>query len=170
MPYLSLELLKAVNSSVPDLTDAQLMRLIQSCGDFQQALSALTFLFEECDYAGKYSVPHLRKFRCYESAAIIAFSRPFDSSRGRTALGLRAVGVQLSAEEKVLKSKVVELRNRVIAHSDEESMHFKISTIEPVEGSGHQLPILLFQEALRLEEKRSKRAGSIAPQVNYILG
>ncbi|MEA3085971.1 MAG: hypothetical protein QOC89_3668 [Paraburkholderia sp.] len=33
-----------------NLTDGQLQRLIYSTWDFQQALSALTFLMEECDF------------------------------------------------------------------------------------------------------------------------
>ena len=135
----------------PDLTDAQLTRVIQSCGDFQQALSALTFLLEECDYAAKYSTAELRKFQCYENAAIVAFARPFEVSRGRTVLGLRAVGVRLNAFEEQLKSKAIGLRRKVVAHSDDERMHFKISTLQPFEDSPLALPVLLFQESLRLE-------------------
>lgn len=134
-----------------DLTDTQLARIIQSCGDFQQALSALTFLLEECDYAASYSRTELRKFQCYENAAVVAFARPFEVSRGRTALGLRAVGVQLNAAEEQLKCKIINLRRKVVAHSDEERFHFKISTVHPFEDSPVALPVLLFQETLRLD-------------------
>lgn len=137
--------------SPPDLTDTQLTRVIQSCGDFQQALSALTFLLEECDYSAKYSRVVLRKFQCYENAAIVAFARPFEVSRGRTTLGLRAIGVQLSTTEEQLKSKVIDLRRKVIAHSDEERMHFKISTVQPLDDSPLAIPVLLFRESLRLD-------------------
>jgi hypothetical protein len=113
----------------PDLTDAQLTRVIQACGDFQQALSALTFLSEECDYAATYSTAELRKFQCYENAAIVAFARPFEVSRGRAVLGLRAIGVRLTSSEEHLKNKIIELRRKVVAHSDDERMHFKISTM-----------------------------------------
>ena len=135
---------------IPNLTDAQLTRAIQACGDFQQALSALTFLTEECDYAATYSTAELRKFQCYENAAIVAFARPFEVSRGRTALGLRAVGVRLGSAEEKLKSKVIDLRRKVVAHSDDEYMHFKISTLRPFEDSPVLVPTLLFQETLRL--------------------
>ena len=134
-----------------DLTDPQLTRIIQSCGDFQQALSALTFLLEECDYAAKYSTVELRKFQCYENAAIVAFARPFEVSRGRTALGLRAAGLRLNTTEEQLKDKVIDLRRKVVAHSDDERMHFKISTMKPCDNSPVALPLLLFQEALRLD-------------------
>lgn len=139
-----------MDRQVPDLTDTQLIRLIQSCGDFQKALSALTFLLDECDYVAKYSAVELRKFQCYENSAIVAFARPFEVSRGRTALSLRAVGVRLNANEEQLKKEVIELRRKVVAHSDEERMHFKISTIQPFEDSPVSLPVLLFQESLRL--------------------
>lgn len=140
----------------PDLTDAQLTRAIQSCGDFQQALSALTFLLEECDYATKYSTAELRRFQCYENTAIVAFARPFEVSRGRTAIGLRAVGVRLDSSEEQLKSKLVDLRRKVVAHSDDERMHFKISTLQPFEDSSVALPVLLFQETLHLDPSEVK--------------
>lgn len=134
-----------------DLTDTQLTRAIQSCRDFQQAHSALTFLLEECDYTAKYSRAELRKFQCYENAAIVAFARPFEVSRSRTALGLRAVGVRLTAAEEQLKSKIIDFRRKVIAHSDEERMHFKIFTVQPLDDSPVALPVLLFQESLHLD-------------------
>ena len=140
-----------MNNLTPDLTDAQLNRVIQSCGDFQQSLSALTFLSEECDYAARYSTAELRKFQCYENTAIVAFARPFEAARGRIVLGLRAVGVRLNAAEEQLKSKIIGLRRKVVAHSDDERMHFKISTMQPFQDSPVTLPILLFQESLRLE-------------------
>ena len=140
-----------MDSPHPNLTDTQLTRIIQSCGDFQQALSALTFLVEECDYTAKYSRVELRKFQCYENAAIVAFARPFEVSRGRTSLGLRAVGVRLDAAEEQLKDRIIDLRRKVIAHSDEERMHFKISTTQPIDDSLVALPVLVFQESLRLD-------------------
>ena len=43
-----------------NLTDGQLQRLIYSTWDFQQALSALTFLMEECDLEARYNRVELR--------------------------------------------------------------------------------------------------------------
>ena len=140
-----------MDAQVTNLTDAQLTRAIQSCGDFQQALSALTFLSDECDYSALYVTAELRRFQCYENSAIVAFARPFEVSRGRTALGLRALGVRLSPAEEQLQSKLLELRRKVIAHSDDESMHFKISTLTPFEDSPVMLPVLQFHESLHLD-------------------
>jgi hypothetical protein len=84
--------------SLPDvsgLSDGQLRRLAYSLWDFQQSLSALTFLMEECDFDAKYTAVELRRFRCFESTVIISFARPFEGSRGQTAVGLRAIGIQL---------------------------------------------------------------------------
>lgn len=141
---------------LPALTDEQLTRVIQSCGDFQQALSALTFLSEECDYSVAYSTAELRKFQCYENTAIVAFARPFEASRGRIVLGLRAVRVQLSTAEQRLQSKIIDLRRKVVAHSDDERMHFKISTLQPFEDSPVALPVLLFHESLRLDPSEAE--------------
>jgi len=140
-----------MDSRASNLTDAQLTRAIQSCGDFQQALSALSFLTDECDYAATYSFVELRRFRCFENAAIVAFARPFEVSRGRTVLGLRALGVSLCASEEALKAKLIDLRRKVVAHSDDDFMHFKISTITPFEDRPLTLPVLQFQESLYLE-------------------
>jgi hypothetical protein len=144
-----------------NLTNAQLFRIIQSIGDFQQAQSALTFLLGECDHTAKYTSVELRKFLCYESAAIVAFARPFEVSHGRVVLGLRAVGVRLDTAEEQLKSKIVGLRRKVIAHSDDECMHFKISTLQALEDSPVALPVLLFQESLRLERAEVKDAQAL---------
>jgi hypothetical protein len=144
-----------------NLTNVQLSRIIQSIGDFQQAQSALTFLLGECDHAAKYTQGELRKFHCYESAAIVAFARPFEVSRGRVALGLRAVSVRLDTAEEQLKSKIIGLRQKVIAHSDDECMHFKISTMQPLEDSLAALPVLLFQDSLRLERAEVEDAQAL---------
>lgn len=140
-----------MDDTFPVLTESQLNRVIQSCGDFQQALSALTFLLDECSFSSEHSRAEIRKFRCYEDAAIVAFARPFEVSRGRIILGLRATGVQLSPSDQELKSKIIDLRRKVVAHSDDDSMHFKISTTGPIGDSAVTMPILLFNESLRLD-------------------
>lgn len=130
------------------LSDAQLLRITYSLWDFQQALSALTFLMEECDFEAKYSVVQLRRFRCYESTVIISFARPFELSRGQTVIGLKAIGVQLTQEERRLKERIMKLRRKVIAHSDENAMHFNIQLMEPLEGNELKLPLVRFAESL----------------------
>lgn len=133
-----------------DMTDAQLRRVIYSNWDFQQALSALTFLMEECDFDAKYTNVQLRKFRCYETSVVIAFARPFEISRGRTSIGLKALGVRLDGDELVLKERMLNLRRQVVAHSDEDSMHFRGSLMQPFEDHEVTIPLFKFNETLHL--------------------
>jgi len=137
--------------TLSNLTDGQLHRLIYSTWDFQQALSALTFLMEECDFEARYNRVELRKFRCYEASLIISFARPFEPSRGQSTIGLRAIGLQLNPEETRLKDAMLSLRRKVIAHSDEQLMHFRASTHQPLEDSPISLPLLQFTESLYIE-------------------
>ena len=142
-----------MTSPLHALTEDQLHRVIYSSWDFQQALSALTFLVDECDFDETYTRPQLRKFRCYETSAIISFARPFENARGRDTLGLRALGVELSAGERLLKDRLLSLRRKVIAYSDDEFMHFKGSVVQPIEDSPLVMPAIFFQESLHLDQE-----------------
>jgi hypothetical protein len=132
------------------MTDSQLARLLYSSGDFQQALSALTFLQEECDFDARHTVVELRRFRCFEAAAIVAFARPFEGSRCKTVLGLKQLRLELSASERILYVKLLALRRKVVAHSDEELMRFQSLSIAPFEDVAVRFPALRFNESLLL--------------------
>lgn len=133
------------------ITEQQLTRAIYSLWDFQQALSALTFLLEDCEFEEKYDKVTLRRFRCYESNLIISMARPFETTRGGTTIGLKALGIQILDSEKALVEKVLDLRRKIIAHSAEEEMHFRVSTF-PVDGE-MKFPHFQFNEGLHLEKK-----------------
>ena len=96
-----------------------LERYCASYADLQVALSALTFLFE-CDQHAKYSIPELRRFRCYETTFVVSYARPFTSNRGNTIkqISLRKIGVSLNEVEKKMHEKIIKLRNSFYAHSD----------------------------------------------------
>jgi len=128
------------------LTQSQLNRAIYSAWDFQQALSALEFLLQEWEPEKAPDTIQLRRLRCYETAMIVAFCRPFEGSRGRSSLGLRALGISLNEDEKVLKERLLHLRRKVIAHSDDEEMHFRSDTHEVAQGVC--VPHLQFNERL----------------------
>lgn len=53
----------------------KLNRLMLSGRDFQQALSAATFLYEEMDDAR--GLPALRRLRCFETNMVVSYARPF---------------------------------------------------------------------------------------------
>ena len=133
-------------ASAVQLSDAQLLRLIYSAWDFQQALSAVTFLLEDCDYGSKYNAVSLRRLRCYETTAIISFCRPLEPSRGSTVLGFRVLGVRLTAQEEKLKKRVLQLRRKVVAHSDEEAMLFLAEILQPLEDVPIEIPHFQFKE------------------------
>jgi len=133
-----------------EITEQQLTRIIYSVWDFQQALSSLTFLLEACDFKEQYDKVSLRRFRCYESSLIVSFSRPFEQTRGGTTIGLRAIGIRLTPEDKALIKKVSELRNKIVAHSSEEEMHFRTTTF-PVLDTKLKMPFFQFNEGLLLD-------------------
>jgi hypothetical protein len=133
------------------ITEQQLTRAIYSLWDFQQALSALTFLLEDCEFEEKYDKVTLRRFRCYESNLIISMARPFETTRGGTTIGLRALGIQVLDSEKALVERVLDLRRKIIAHSAEEEMHFRVSVF-PVDGE-MKFPHFQFNERLHLEDR-----------------
>ncbi|MDA7085484.1 hypothetical protein PH586_03640 [Pseudomonas sp. SA3-5] len=128
----------------------QFHRTVYAIWDFQQALSALIFLLEECDLSSKYTKAQIRRFKCYESQAIISFCRPFAQSKNGSQLSLKRIQVTLGADESRLKKDVLHLRNKIIAHSDSEEMHYKgvlIGIEDPLE---LKAPLLIFDEGLHL--------------------
>ena len=133
------------------ITEQQLIRAIYSLWDFQQALSALTFLLEDCDFSEKYLEVSLRRFRCYESNLIVSLARPFETTRAGTTIGLRALGIKLTSNEQALIDRILELRRNIVAHSAEEEMHFRISTFSIPE-TELNFPHFQFNEELHLEE------------------
>lgn len=138
------------------ISEQQLTRTIYSLWDFQQALSALTFLLEDCDFKEKYNKIELRRFRCYESTLIISIARPFETTRGGTTIGLKALGVRLTEEQKNLVDMILDLRRKIIAHSSEEEMHFRVS-IFPVLDDEYNFPHFQFNEGLHLGEKELRQ-------------
>lgn len=134
------------------ISDAQLDRIVYSIWDFQQALSALTFLIEDCDLAEQYSRVELRRYRCYEAQVIISFCRPFVDSRASSSLSLKRVGLRLSADEIALKTRLLHLRNKIIAHSDYEEMHYKGVTFEIPNASAQKLPLFVWDEGVQLDD------------------
>ncbi|WP_394151082.1 hypothetical protein [Vibrio maritimus] len=127
-------------------------RVVYSTWDFQQALSALTFLREECDYQKKYPIVQLRRFRCFENTIIVSFSRPFKVGRGREYLDLSQFGISLNQDELDIKKKILTLRDKVVSHSDEEQMEYDISSIKISDDSNLRMPTARFKETLYLEE------------------
>jgi len=151
-----------MNENLPSSEDVRRVfnRTAYSLWDVQQALSALTFLLEECDYSASYSRVELRKFRCYEASLIVSLARPFVKSRGATTLSLRRIGLRLDDGDRRLLERVIELRHKLIAHSDEDQMHFRTELLEMGEDT-LPLPYLVFDEGLLLNELELRRLENI---------
>jgi hypothetical protein len=102
--------------------EARRRRLLYSLNDLQQALSACDFLYE-CEEAKTYSKIELRRFRCYETTLVVAYTRPFVQSRGAPApLTLKMIGLKLSKDRQALHDRLMDMRNKIMAHSDSEMM------------------------------------------------
>lgn len=138
------------------ITEQQIVRAIYSTWDFQQALSALTFLLDDCDFDRNYDRVSLRRFRCYESTLIVSLARPFETTRSGTTIGLRALGITLSDDEKGLVAKILDLRRKIVAHSAEEEMHFRSTSFSVLDGE-FNFPHFQFNEGLHLEEWELRR-------------
>ncbi|SIT81257.1 hypothetical protein SAMN05421665_1242 [Yoonia rosea] len=114
----------------------QRIRMLSALGDFQLALSAADFM-QEADEDQKYNHVELRRFRCYEHTAIVSYARPFSQSKGKTPkLSLKMCGVTLTPEEQELHDRVIDLRNKLVAHSDTEMMNFAAQAGEVMRHEG----------------------------------
>ena len=83
------------------------MRLLYSLKDIQIALSAAAFL-AECEPDIAISKIELRRFKCYETTAIIAYTRPFsETSDGFPKLSMKMIGVRLDVEEQKLHDELI---------------------------------------------------------------
>jgi hypothetical protein len=109
---------------------AAFTRMMYSLTDLQLALSAITFL-SECEWGKPISKVELRRYKCYETTAVIAYTRHFVKSRGGLHLTFRMFDFYPSDSELELHQEVMTLRNKLIAHSDFDMMrmvseHIKI--------------------------------------------
>ncbi len=126
------------------------LRLLYSLKDIQLALSSAAFL-AECEPDIAISKVELRRFKCYETTAIIAYARPFsEASDGFPKLSMKMIGVRLDVEEQKLHDQLIGLRNQVIAHSDPKKMRMAVRVTDLDIGNGESWPYInaTFDEGL----------------------
>jgi hypothetical protein len=105
----------------------KLMRLMLSIHDFEQARSGATFLLEEVDESAKYALPEMRRFRCFETAMVVAYARPFSMAKGDVGpLTWKDTKLSPTPEEKGLHQKLIKHRNTLYGHSDAEFVKMKV--------------------------------------------
>ncbi|MEZ8635499.1 hypothetical protein [Vibrio crassostreae] len=144
------------------------IRIIYSFWDISQALSALTFLLDDFDPDKKYTYIELRRFKCFETTLIISMARPFEQSRGSTTLSLKKIGVKFNSDKRSLIDKICKLRNKVIAHSDQDEMHFYLNSFELTKLE-LVLPNLQFDEFLLLDYNELREIEVILRQLKNSL-
>ena len=83
---------------------------------------------------------------------VISFARPFQMSKGHSTLSLKTVGIELNDREIQLKEMLLNVRRKIIAHSDKELMHFKSSTIKAFDNSDIRMPVITYDEGLYFKE------------------
>ena len=135
----------------------QLMRLAMSARDFRHALSAATFLTEECDWIKSYSNAERRKFRCYETTMVVAYGRPFVQSRGQVAPPFNwnmVPELELGPDERRLHEQLLTYRNKLHAHSDSDftNMGLEIWRTPLSDGEFHDFLAVRGGESLNFEE------------------
>jgi len=113
------------------MLEDQQWRMVQALQDFQHSLSALTFF---CDIPDQTSKVERRRFRCYHDNAIIAYCRPFTTSKGLPTLSLKSIGIRPSKEEKELHNFILAHRNKVVAHTDTDRMRILLTSFEITDG------------------------------------
>lgn len=111
--------------------DKQQWRRVQALTDFQQSLSALTFFL---DIPAQTTRVERRRYRCYQTAAIISYCRPFTRSNGLPKLELDAIHNDISEEEQTLHNFLMTERNKVVAHTDIDRMRLLLTSFEVRDG------------------------------------
>ncbi len=138
-----------------------LLRVIHSANDLQFSLSALTWFLEEWSPDDQFTRIQFRKLRCFESAMVIAFMRPFAPSRKGTVLKRKTIGVSFSDEEASLFEKVEDVRNRFIAHADEDEMNFRVDQFELDSVKGISIPNITYDDGLHFSGDELRVFGNL---------
>jgi hypothetical protein len=112
-------------------------RKIQALQDFQQAWSS--FLFLE-DLPSEISQEERWRFRCYHDAAVISYCRPFTQSKGLPTLSFKAIGIEPASGERALHHRIIEYRNKVVAHTDTDRMSLVVTSSRIWEGVAYVMP------------------------------
>jgi len=116
------------------------LRMLYSMKDIQLALSAADFLLS-CDPDDPISKIELRRFKCYETTAIVSYARPFSDSKGDVPkLSMKMIGVKLDDQQQALHDELMHLRNKVVAHSDAELMRMVVKLRQLDLGAGQTMP------------------------------
>ncbi len=120
-----------MHESLKNAEYKKLNRIILACRDFQESLSAVTFMLEDMDPKEEetYTLAELRRLRCYETTAIVAYARAFNSQRGgkRDPFSFEDIDLDLDKDEQDFHNKLISLRDEIYAHSDADVLDYSAS-------------------------------------------
>ena len=135
-----------------------MLRLVQSIADFEMCNSALQFMSE---WDEDQTVTHKRrKFRCFEDAAVMAYCRPFTKANGLQRMTFEAISLVTTEAERALHRKLLDRRDKVIAHSDIDRMRLSLSTLSISPGE-FVFPHLAWDDGLQLYDDRTAISGLV---------
>ncbi|MBP2159089.1 MULTISPECIES: hypothetical protein [Asticcacaulis] len=123
------------------------IRIVQAIADFQMALSAMIFL-DEADANAKISRVERRRLRCFEDAAVVAYNRPFTSSKGLPKLSFEMIGIDPEPSESELHQRLRVRRDKVVGHTDISEMRLALSTFRAFDDREVMMPLMDFDDAL----------------------
>lgn len=133
----------------------KLNRVMLSGRDFQQALSAATFLYEEMDDAR--GLPALRRLRCFETNMVVSYARPFSQAHGAVKpLKLSDIYLEMKAGWQEMHERLIRLRNKLFAHSDADIVPMSVTVLNTIMGDGRpDFPFVMprFDEGLSFTDK-----------------
>jgi hypothetical protein len=150
---------------------AAFIRMMYSLTDLQLASSAIAFL-SECEWDEPISRVELRRYKCYETTALIAYTRPFAAGRGGFHLTFRMFNFSPSKPQLATHHEAMKLRNKLIAHSDFDvmrmvSQHFKIPMREGQEDFVAFQAV--FDEGINFHQERCWEFGELISHVQHAL-
>ena len=122
---------QTMHESIKNAEFKKLNRIILAGRDFQESLSAVTFMLEEMDpkETETYTLPELRRLRCYETTAIVAYARAFNSQRKgkQDPFSFEDINLSLAQDELDLHNKLIGFRDEIYAHSDADIADYSAS-------------------------------------------
>jgi hypothetical protein len=158
----------------------KLTRLMLSVHDFEQAMSSAMFLLETVDEEKSYPLSELRRFRCYETAMVVAYARPFSMAKGEVRpLSWKDTGLPQTTERRALHQKLLKHRNTIYGHSDAEFVNVRVyltrtymknqnknfDWIQPRFDEGMRFTL---DEIAKVEETARRLVGSLARQIQNV--
>lgn len=115
----------------------QRLRRIQALEDFKFSIGAFALL---SNLPSETIQAERDRTRSYHDAAVISYCRPFTQSKGLPTLSFKSIGIKPSPEERALHERLMEYRNKVVAHTDVDRMSLVVTSSRIWEGARYVMP------------------------------